>query len=164
MIERARQTIEFRRDWRGLVQHGDGAAGRFRIQGTGIVHQRRRHADARRKRQAPGKPMIQAVDGLHVQTRGIVFETPVPLAAARERRPSMTMQRLVMRLRAERKWQGRFPERLDNAVVHLGRGLACECDCNDLLRALDLCEKAKESQRQQARLSRTGRGLHDVRA
>ena len=107
MVESPREPIELACNRRILASKRHGSTGRFRIQAARIVHQRGRHTDARRKRKALSKPMIQAVDRLHMNPRRIVLEAPAELAAAGERGMRMAMQGRVMRLRAIRQRPGR---------------------------------------------------------
>ena len=107
VIQGARKPVETRRDRNVAIELRDSAPGRLGIKRPGIVDQRRRRADACRERQAPRKPVIEAVDGLHVQARRIVFETPVAFAAARERGARMPMNFQFVRLgRRRRRFRG----------------------------------------------------------
>ena len=134
------------------------------IERARIVHERRGSADPRRQRQAPCEPVIEAVDRLHVQARGIVLEAPVRVAAALERGRGMAVQfpRALICVRRQ-GLSGEF-ERGNDAVAHLGRRLARERDRDDLLRPLHVGEQPQVAHRQEGRLAGAGGCLHDAGA
>ena len=164
MIERACEPQQARCDRRILIEHCDRPARRLRVQCAGIVHECGRRANPRGERQASREPVIEAVNRLHVQPRRILLQAPAEFAASRERSRGMTVQFFCPLVRILRQRLASHPERCDDAMAHLRRGLARECDRDDLFRTLDVGQQAQESQRQERCLPGTRGRLHDERA
>jgi hypothetical protein len=85
---------------------------------------------ARRDRQLRGQPVIEGVDGLDAQARRVAQQ--LPTAGDRARAPPAAAPHRCRESRLPAL--GRL-QRRQNAVAHLGRGLAREGDGQDLLRA-----------------------------
>src|SRR5205085_6849696 len=108
--------------------------------------------ESRQHRHLPRERGAERVDRLHAQPLGTLLELPAERVVALERRArELARARLV---RARRRRAGaREPQRFDDAVAHLARGLDREGDGGDLLRALDAREERQVALDEELRLA-----------
>ena len=102
--------------------------------------------------------MVERVDGLHAQPRGIAQQLP----AARSIALRYRLQQRRFDAGNEHAGLGGL-QRLENAMVHLGRRLTREGDRQNLLGRIDHRKQRQESRGQHGGLARTRRRLQQQR-
>ena len=126
-----------------------------------IVDQRGRQANAGGQWQSLREPVVEPVDGLHVQARRVTVEVPAARPALRQRGHGQGVQFLPVGGRARRDRLAGVCQRAHDAVPHLGGRLARERDGDDLLRAVHGGKQPQVAECQQAGLAGTRGGLDD---
>ncbi len=164
VIQGPRQALQWRGPLAALLQRSDQAPCRLAIERRCVVDQRRRHADARRQRQPSRQPVVEPVDGLHMQARRIALELPAERTTPRQRRSRECVRFLLVRPGIGGQRLRRRSQCAHDAVAHLRGRLAREGNGDDLLRAVHGREQAQVAQRQQAGLAGARRGLDDERS
>ena len=142
-----------------VVQGRQGAPRRLAVQGFGGLGDLGNGAEMGEHRHLPGEGGAQAIDGLHPQPRRTVRELPaerlVPGPGGHAQKPEVLAVHLLG-LRPVGQ-----PQRGEDAMAHLRRGLAGEGDGDDLLGRLHRGEEPKEAPRQQLGLPGARRRLDD---
>ena len=133
----------------------------FAIERPRVIHERGRQANAGGQRQPLRQPVIEPVDGLHVQPRRVAVEVPAARTTLRQRGRGQGMQFLPVGGRTRRERQGCVGKRAHDTVPHLGCRLARERDGDNFLRTVHGGEQPQVAERQQAGLAGTRGGLDD---